>query len=43
MCQVGDIILVDNYFHRNQPIAKHSFVVLSTENGEIEGLSYDLV
>jgi hypothetical protein len=43
MCRIGDIILVNGYQHRNQNIDKHSFVVLSTEHGRIQGLEYNLV
>lgn len=43
MCKVGDIIVVKNYVSQGREISKHSFVVLSTEKGEIQGLDYDLV
>lgn len=42
-CQVGDIIVVSNYMSHGKPINGHSFVVLSTEHGKIQGLDYDLV
>ena len=42
-CQVGDIIVVRNYMSQGKTISNHSFVVLSTEHGKIQGLDYDLV
>lgn len=38
MCKVGDIIVVRNYKSHGKTINRHSFVVLSTENGQIQGL-----
>lgn len=43
MCKIGDIIVVKNCKVGDHLIGRHSFVVLSTEKGEIEGLSFDLV
>lgn len=43
MCKVGDIILINECRAGNQDIGKHSFVVLSTENGNIQGLEFNLV
>ena len=43
MCKIGDIIVVKKCKRDNKDIGQHSFVVLSTTKGEIEGLSYDLV
>lgn len=43
MCKIGDIIVVNNFKIGGQNMKRHSFVVLGTENGEIEGLPYDLV
>ena len=43
MCAIGDIILIDSYQHKGRVLSKHSFVVLSVEEGKIEGLSYDFV
>lgn len=43
MCKVGDIIIIDSYKDNGTFINKHSFVVLDDEDGEIQGLSYDLV
>lgn len=43
MCKVGDIILVDKYNSDGRTLQKHSFIVLSDENGEIKGLSYDII
>lgn len=43
MCKVGDIILIDNYKSDGKTLQKHSFIVLSDENGEIQGLRYDII
>ena len=43
MCKVGDIIVVKNCKAETGNIGRHSFVVLDTNQGEIEGLSFDLV
>lgn len=43
MCKVGDIIVVRGYKSQGKHIHQHSFVVLSTENGQIQGLDYDMV
>lgn len=43
MCKVGDIIVVRNYKSQGRDLGRHSFVVLSTENGQIRGLDYDMV
>ncbi len=43
MCKVGDIILIKRYKSHNMDLKQHSFVVLNTDGGEIQGLSYDLV
>lgn len=43
MCKIGDIIVVKNYKSQGVNISKHSFVVLSTEQGKIQGLDFDLV
>ena len=42
MCQIGDIILVQKYKDRGQDLSRHSFVVISDENGEIQGLRMTL-
>lgn len=42
-CQVGDIIVVKHFKTGGQTIGRHSFVVLSTDRGQIQGLDYDLV
>ena len=42
-CQVGDIIVVSNFKSQGQAVKRHSFVVVSTEKGQIQGLDYDLV
>jgi len=43
MCTIGDIILVKSYKHKERPLTRHSFVVLSNKAGTIEGLDYDFV
>lgn len=43
MCKAGDIIIIDNYKDNGTYLNKHSFVVLDDEDGEIQGLSYDMV
>lgn len=43
MCKVGDIIVVRNYKSHGSTIGKHSFVVLSTEEGQIQGMDFDMV
>lgn len=43
MCKIGDIIVVKNPKRENADIGKHSFIVISTEKGKIEGLEFDLV
>lgn len=43
MCKVGDIIVVRNYMSQGQRINRHSFVVLNTDHGEIQGMDYDMV
>jgi hypothetical protein len=43
MCKVGDIILIDSYKHGDTTPPRHSFIVISDKNGEIEGVSYDMM
>ena len=43
MCKVGDIIVVKNFVSQGVTLSRHSFVVLSTDQGKIQGLDYDLV
>jgi hypothetical protein len=43
MCKIGDIILVKKYKDNGKILKRHSFVVINDENGEIEGLPYDLI
>lgn len=42
-CKVGDIIVVRNYKDHGRSVGRHSFVVLSTDRGQIKSLDYDLV
>jgi hypothetical protein len=43
MCNVGDIIVIEEYNHNGIHLRKHSFVVLSDVAGQIQGLDYDLI
>ena len=43
MCVAGDIILISGYKRENKIMSKHSFIVLSDENGQIQGCEYDLI
>lgn len=43
MCKVGDIILIERYQHGSHILGHHSFIVISDEEGKIEGLSYDMI
>ena len=43
MCKIGDIILVNRYKDKDKILGRHSFVVISDENGEIHGLPYDMI
>ena len=43
MCKVGDIIVIKNYKSHGVPLSRHSFVVLSLENGKICGADFDMV
>ena len=43
MCKVGDIIVIKDCKVGTKNIGRHSFVVLDTSQGEIEGLPFDLV
>lgn len=42
-CKIGDIIVIKNYLSHGHRLSRHSFVVLDTKNGQIEGMAYDLV
>lgn len=35
MCKVGDIILVNSYKDNGKNLSRHSFVVISDEEGKI--------
>lgn len=43
MCKIGDIIVIKKCKVGNKNIGRHSFVVLDTSQGEIEGMPFDLV
>ena len=43
MCKIGDIILVKGYTVEGIEVGTHSFVVVDDSNGEIEGMTYDMV
>ena len=40
---VGDIILINNYVDNGRNLSRHSFVVISVDAGEIQGLDYDVI
>lgn len=41
MCKTGDIIIVRDFKSYGKRISPHSFIVISDENGEVEGMPYD--
>lgn len=41
MCKTGDIIFIKEFKSQGKIISSHSFIVISDDNGEVEGLSYD--
>jgi len=43
MCNIGDIILIDEYNHGSLRLRHHSFVVMQDEAGEIRGYPYDII
>lgn len=43
MCKVGDIILINSYKDNGKNLSRHSFVVISDKEGEIQGCSYDFI
>lgn len=43
MCQVGDIIVINNYNHNGINLGRHSFVILNDTADQIQGLDYDLI
>lgn len=43
MCKIRDIILVDKFKSEGSNVGRHSFVVISDENGVIQGMPYDMV
>lgn len=43
MCMVGDIIVINDYYDTGKKLNKHSFVILSDEEGKIQGLDYNIV
>ena len=44
MCKLGDIIVIKEFKNEvGEIVKKHSFVVVSDEKNEIEGLNYDFV
>ena len=43
MCNVGDIIVIENFQHNGKKLGRHSFVVLSDDGRQIQGLDYDLI
>ncbi len=43
MCKPGDLILVEEYRHNGQVLDRHTFVVINSQSGQIEGFDYDLI
>lgn len=43
MCQIGDIILIQQYKDRGNVLSRHSFVVIDDTADQINGVSYDLI
>ena len=43
VCKVGDIILIQNAMRDGQEIGRHSFIVINTDGGQIEGVPFDFV
>jgi hypothetical protein len=44
MCQVGDIIVINDYIGEDGvELTQHSFVIISEESGIVRGCSYDFV
>lgn len=43
MCEVGDIIVIDNYKDGDVELSRHSFVVVQNEGGCIKGLRFDII
>ncbi|MGF7018785.1 protein associated with RNAse G/E [Lachnospiraceae bacterium PF1-21] len=43
MCKIGDIICIESYKSNGVEVGRHSFVVIEDEDGQIEGISYDIV
>lgn len=43
MCKKRDLILVEKYESTGASVGRHTFVVIDDSNGEIQGVSYDIV
>ena len=43
MCKAGDIIVVQSYKRGDEDLNRHSFIVLQDEEGQIQGLDYNLI
>ena len=44
MCKLGDVIVIDKFKNENgETVSKHSFVVVSDNEGCIRGIKYDFV
>lgn len=41
--KIGDIIVIDSFVSQGTPIARHSFVVIEDQNGEVCSLNYDFI
>ena len=44
MCKVGDIIIIEKFKNETgEDVARHPFIVISTKNGIIESMSFDMI
>lgn len=44
MCKIGDIIIINHFKNEmGEDVARHPFVVLSTKNGMIKSMRFDIV
>ncbi len=43
MCKPGDLILINEYTYNGQALDRHTFVVINSQSGQIQGLHYDLI
>lgn len=43
MCQIGDIILINQYRDNDRELSRHSFVIIDDKGGNIQGFPYDFI